>query len=120
MLLDSNDIVKIPFLGKNALESSKRIPQARPGGGDRFIAPVSVPGLPSRNYFIFEEVCVYNIMCLYYTYCIISLPLLTCVLYKLICMYIQPLDTRDLNVYDKKQCREAYATVKQRVEVGYN
>ena len=57
MLLDGNDIVKIPFLGKNALESSKRIPQARPGGGDRFIAPVSVPGLPSRNYFIFEEVC---------------------------------------------------------------
>ena len=33
------------------------------------------------------------------------------------CMYIQPLDTRDLNVYDKRQCREAYATVKHRVEV---
>ena len=62
MLLDSNDIVKIPFLGKNALESSKRIPQTRPGGGDRFIAPVSVPGLPSRNYFIFEEVCLYSIV----------------------------------------------------------
>ena len=56
MILDSEDIIKLPFLGKNALESAKKIPQARPGGEDRFIAPVSVPGLPSRNYFIFEEV----------------------------------------------------------------
>lgn len=29
MLLDSDDIIKIPFIGKNALDAAKRMPQAR-------------------------------------------------------------------------------------------
>ena len=53
-------------------------------GDDLFIAPIAVPKLPARKYFIFQE-----------TY-----------------------DTKELNVYNKKQCREAYTIIRNRVEDG--
>jgi hypothetical protein len=33
-------------------------------------------------------------------------------------MFFQPLDTRDLNVYNKKECKVAYEAVKKQVESG--
>ena len=56
MVLDRDDLLQIPYFGKRVLAASQLIPQARPGGDDQFIAPIIVPKLPSRNYFIFEEV----------------------------------------------------------------
>lgn len=56
MILDRDDLLQLPFVGKRVLEASQKVPQARPGGDDQFIAPITVPKLPSRNYFIFEEV----------------------------------------------------------------
>ena len=84
IVLDANDILSLPVFGDRAREASSRLPQARPGGNDSFIAPISIPKAPSRNYFIFEN----------------------------------PIDTRELNVYDKEQSKKFYLNVKQSVQRG--
>lgn len=56
ILLDRDDLVRLPLIGQRLLEDSKKLPQARPGGDDVFISPVFAPKLPDRNYFIFQEV----------------------------------------------------------------
>lgn len=55
MVLDANDIMSLPFFGDRAKVLNKNIPQARAGGNESFIAPLSVPKPPSRNYFLFEH-----------------------------------------------------------------
>jgi len=84
MVLDGEEVMDLPYFGERAREMNANIPQARPGGKDIFVAPVSVPRTPSRNYFLFQ----------------------------------QPLDTRDLNIYDKAQCKAAYESVRGQVEDG--
>lgn len=49
----------MPFFGEQAKKISDATPQARPNGDDQFIAPLSVPKLPARNYFLFQQVGEY-------------------------------------------------------------
>jgi pimeloyl-ACP methyl ester carboxylesterase len=84
IVLDANDIINLPFFGERAMALNENIPQARAGGNESFIAPISIPKAPSRNYFLFEH----------------------------------PIDTRELNIYDKKQSKEIYHKVKNSIENG--
>ena len=54
-LLDPEEVRSLPFgLGERASEQSGRMPQARAGGTESMIAPLVTPGLPQRNYFLFQ------------------------------------------------------------------
>lgn len=57
MLLDRDDILANPLLAGRAKKSLESIPQARAGGAEQFLAPISVPRLkgPARQYFMFGE-----------------------------------------------------------------
>jgi pimeloyl-ACP methyl ester carboxylesterase/1-acyl-sn-glycerol-3-phosphate acyltransferase len=56
MLLDGDEIIKLPFgLGAKAQEQSRRMPQARAGGAESMIAPLIIPSIPRRNYFLFQQ-----------------------------------------------------------------
>lgn len=57
MLLDRDDIMATPLLRDRAKRSLENIPQARAGGAEQFLAPISVPRLkgPARQYFMFGE-----------------------------------------------------------------
>ena len=57
MVLDRDDLLSLPIVGERVRQMSEAMPQARPGGDDLMIAPLSLPRLPARNYFLFEEVC---------------------------------------------------------------
>ena len=51
MLLDADELLKLPFLGERVAEGARRAPVGRPG--ERFVSPVSLPKLPGRYYFLF-------------------------------------------------------------------
>lgn len=51
MLLDADELLNIPFLGERLTESTKNAPVGRPG--ERFVAPLSLPSVPGRYYFLF-------------------------------------------------------------------
>jgi len=53
MLLDADELLSLPILGRQVRESAARAPVGRPG--ERFVSPVSVPKLPGRYYFLFGE-----------------------------------------------------------------
>lgn len=55
IILDSEEILKVPILGDRAKRFNKNVPSARAGIQDNFISPIAVPKLPSRCYFLFEE-----------------------------------------------------------------
>ena len=57
MVLDRDDILASPLLRDRATKSLDSIPQARAGGTEQFIAPISVPKLsgPGRQYFLFGQ-----------------------------------------------------------------
>ena len=58
MLLDKDDLVNLPFgIGDRIKRLSNEIPNARGSRGvkEDFIAPISIPKLPSRFYFLFHE-----------------------------------------------------------------
>ena len=56
MLLDADEILKVPFVGDRVRQSNENVPNARAGVEDRFIAPLVVPKIPSRVYFLFHDV----------------------------------------------------------------
>jgi len=51
MLLDADELLSLPVLGQRVAQSAARTPVGRPG--ERFVAPVSVPRVPGRYYFLF-------------------------------------------------------------------
>mmetsp|Transcript_69082 Transcript_69082/g.131792 ORF Transcript_69082/g.131792 Transcript_69082/m.131792 type:complete len:120 (-) Transcript_69082:42-401(-) len=51
MLLDADELLNLPFLGERVAEGAKNAPVGRPG--ERFVAPLSLPGIPGRYYFLF-------------------------------------------------------------------
>lgn len=57
MLFDRDDILATPLLRDRAMKSLENIPQARAGGAEQFLAPISAPQLkgPARQYFMFGE-----------------------------------------------------------------
>jgi 1-acyl-sn-glycerol-3-phosphate acyltransferase len=57
MVLDSEEILKNPLLGPDARRLNRRVPSARAGDQENFVAPISVPRLqgPSRCYFLFQK-----------------------------------------------------------------
>ena len=56
MILDGDDLMKIPVFNERIRRSNSKIPNARAGIKDNIIAPISAPKLPSRFYFLFHEV----------------------------------------------------------------
>jgi hypothetical protein len=55
MLLDADEILKVPFVGDRVRQNNENVPSARAGVEDRFIAPLVVPKIPSRVYFLFHD-----------------------------------------------------------------
>jgi len=55
MVLDKDDIIKLPIIGEEVLNNVNVMKQARANGNETFLAPVVVPKLPSRNYFLFHK-----------------------------------------------------------------
>jgi len=55
MIFDADEILRLPVLGDRAKEFNARVPSARAGVKDNFISPISIPKVPSRCYFLFEE-----------------------------------------------------------------
>jgi 1-acyl-sn-glycerol-3-phosphate acyltransferase len=53
MLLDADDLLKVPVLGKRIEEGAKNAPVGRTG--ERFVSPLSAPTVPGRYYFLFGE-----------------------------------------------------------------
>ena len=51
MLLDADELLSLPVLGQRVAQSAALTPVGRPG--ERFVAPVSVPRVPGRYYFLF-------------------------------------------------------------------
>ena len=64
--------------------NGRGIRSARPGTEETLVPPLSIPGLPSRTYFLFHE----------------------------------PVDTSQLNIYDKKATKEMYQKIKNDVQSG--
>ena len=52
----ADELQRVPVLGEQAKRASRRIPSARAAERETFIAPVLLPKLPSRFYFLFQEV----------------------------------------------------------------
>lgn len=52
--------MKIPFLRRRIEDSIRFMPQARAGGSQSFTPPLVTPRLPSRNYFLFQEVSSFH------------------------------------------------------------
>ena len=53
MVLDADELLKLPFFGERVAEGARRAPVGRPG--ERFVSPVSLPKLPGRYYFLFGK-----------------------------------------------------------------
>jgi 1-acyl-sn-glycerol-3-phosphate acyltransferase len=57
-LLDSKELLDVPFLGERAKNFAKNVTAARFDTNDEdelFLPPIAVPGPPSRNYFVFGK-----------------------------------------------------------------
>ena len=55
-IMDRNDIVKLPFIGKMATDFESKLPQARPDVNESMIGPIVTPTIPSRFYYLFQHV----------------------------------------------------------------
>ena len=53
MILDADEIERLPLLGDRVRDGAARMPVARPG--ERMITPLSVPKPPGRYYFLFGK-----------------------------------------------------------------
>lgn len=56
MLLDGDDILKLPVIGAQAQRYNRRLPRVRANIEENFATPLSLPKLPQRNYFLFQKV----------------------------------------------------------------
>ena len=56
MLLDTDELLSTPVLGDRLKRMSERFPSGRINQDDEFVAPVSLPKLPSQIYYLFGKV----------------------------------------------------------------
>jgi hypothetical protein len=83
---------------------ASRLPRPRAATAETVIPPLALPSLPSRNYFLFQQVCSSHFP---------SPPHIAHLLTD-----GQPLDTRTLASTSKAECREAYQQLRQSVQDG--
>ena len=141
----SLDIRQIPFMKDRTMGSG--MPSARAGVVEDLLPPLFVPKAPERNYFLFGQVhyttlhyTTLHYTALFSTTSIMYLSksqyhLISWVTSHLIIVYwiqsqniylfisyrvtaSQPFDTRELNIYNKKECKKIYGEVKGSVEDG--
>ena len=55
LLLDSEEMLNMPFLGERVKSFNRQSLSARPGVEESLLGPISVPKIPSRNYFLFQN-----------------------------------------------------------------
>ena len=55
IILDSDEVLKSPFLRDKAIRDIKRAGTARAGVEEELVMPIGVPKPPSRCYFLFSE-----------------------------------------------------------------
>lgn len=55
-MIIEEEFVRLPYIGERARELEKSLPNARPDKNDSLLAPLVVPKLPSRFYYLFQKV----------------------------------------------------------------
>eukprot|EP01035_Chromulina_nebulosa_P020813 gene20813-26981_t len=55
IILDSDEMMKLPFIGQRLKLLQKNLPQARVGSNDSLLLPLARPKIPSRQYFLFQK-----------------------------------------------------------------